>query len=110
MRRRLEQVLADVLHSIRLCLFRLGKPVKPDRLRHFIPPVQAPQWHRCGHAGTCPKEQMCRAGNQSLGIAVYEWLDTLHKKDEVSLDGLINRRQYRLEPACSSGQATRADG
>jgi hypothetical protein len=31
-------VLADVVHSIRLCLLRVAELVNPDRLRHVIPP------------------------------------------------------------------------
>jgi hypothetical protein len=31
-------VLADVVHSTRLCLFCVGELVNPDRLRHVVPP------------------------------------------------------------------------
>src|ERR1700721_603267 len=37
-RQRLKQMLADVLHPIRLCLFRVSELVNPDRLRHVAPP------------------------------------------------------------------------
>src|SRR5450432_1841080 len=32
-------MLADVVHSIRLCLFRRGELVNPDCLRHVVPPA-----------------------------------------------------------------------
>src|SRR6202035_2369028 len=37
LRQPLKQVLADVLHSIRLCLCCAGELVNPDRLRHCAP-------------------------------------------------------------------------
>jgi hypothetical protein len=32
-------MLADVVHSIRLCFFRVRELVNPDRLRHVVPPA-----------------------------------------------------------------------
>ena len=38
LRQRLKEVLTDIVHSIRLSLFRVGELVNPDRLRHVVPP------------------------------------------------------------------------
>ncbi len=38
LRRRLKQVLTDIVHSIRVSLFRVSELVNPDRLRHVVPP------------------------------------------------------------------------
>jgi hypothetical protein len=41
LRQRLKQMLADVVHSIGLGLFRVSEPVNPDRLRHIVPPASS---------------------------------------------------------------------
>ena len=38
LRQRLKQVLADIVHSLSLRLFRVRQLVNPDRLRHVVPP------------------------------------------------------------------------
>src|SRR6516165_1216901 len=102
-------MLADVVHSIGLCFFRVGELVNPDRLRHVAPPASGSTVARSHTANTCPEGQMFSAGSNgsTSGLSLKQTKRELTTKTPLRRDNNpitgdmavpVNGRTERLKP------------